>query len=76
MCDSIIEYNVYSYGEGNYNNLLFPMFPIWKVQMVAKSIRRLMMSPFKTVYFKISCKNYRCKTIEATIMKTIQMIAN
>ena len=41
------------------------------LQMVAKSIRRLMTSPFKTVYFQNFCKNYCCKTIEATIMKTI-----
>ena len=40
-------------------------------QMVARSIRRLMTSPFKTMYFQNFCKKYCCKTIEATIMKNI-----
>ena len=42
-----------------------------EVQMVAKSIRRLMTSPFKTMYIQIFFKNYCCKTIEATIRKNV-----
>ena len=50
------------------------MYRIWKwyVQMVDKSICHFMLSPFKTVYFQNFCKNYCCKTIEATIMKKVQ----
>ena len=41
-----------------------------------KIIRRLETSPFKSIYFQISCKNYCSNTIEATMMEKYQMKAN
>ena len=48
-------------GEGT-GNVVPPVHPLI-------IIRHLVTSPFKSMYFQISCKNYCRKTIEATVLK-------
>ena len=43
----------------------------FEVQSQDKIIRSLVTSPFKSMYFKIFCKNYCRKTIEATTVKKV-----
>ena len=53
----------------------------YKTRLVSQEKQKLLFfhfvtSPFKSMYFEISCKNSCRKTIEATMMKKHQMKAN